>query len=559
MEESLDDLVSSKPGSGRSDEILSIHSSPCSMASSAAMSSSCTSSEEETILGTSLTMESPAGSLAPIFNTQCHDLKENQASQEHAVFKLTKAPTNTTAKTSDDRREKDTKQAREKSEAASQENASRKRKILEDSTKQELMNNQVSSQQSNNSPNNSSSRRVRRTPLEAVEAERQRVQRELETARKRAEELKSKAAKRKENNESSLASGGLSQEVECLATSNPRAHSNLAEEQHFSSAHEQKVKEKELPCKASHSADTRQPVDSVTNSLSPMKDSDKLFHTDPLARKTSHSTDSEKNIPPTNKKGSKASASQSSATKPRKKKQTFDEQVLSHMLLAFKPFTLKTLAQEINSTETIVNFSMLSMVDKNLVIRKEFASASKNVKTLYWANHGATAKELSASHQATREEMQLTKLELEQLTKSEAALQRELTSVLDTASNEQLEHQILTEQTQLDNLTKQLAEVNNRIISQKQGPKLVSRTQSFGRSQVPLKSAASLAREHCPRRLRIRINKMRTEWKTRKEKCMDFVEVLADGLEKKPRDVIKLLDIETDEMLGVTMPPKHAV
>jgi hypothetical protein len=52
---------------------------------------------------------------------------------------------------------------------------------------------------------------------------------------------------------------------------------------------------------------------------------------------------------------------------------------------------------------------------------------------------------------------------------------------------------------------------------------------------------------------------MRDVWKQRKEKCMDFCEHLADGLDKKVKDVVKLLDVETDEMAKVTMPPKHVV
>jgi 26S proteasome regulatory subunit (ATPase 3-interacting protein) len=52
---------------------------------------------------------------------------------------------------------------------------------------------------------------------------------------------------------------------------------------------------------------------------------------------------------------------------------------------------------------------------------------------------------------------------------------------------------------------------------------------------------------------------MRAEWKSRKEKCMDFIDQLADGMEKKPKEIIKLLELETDEMVGVTIPPKHVI
>jgi hypothetical protein len=52
---------------------------------------------------------------------------------------------------------------------------------------------------------------------------------------------------------------------------------------------------------------------------------------------------------------------------------------------------------------------------------------------------------------------------------------------------------------------------------------------------------------------------MRDEWKDRKTKCRDFVDQLADGLEKPIKAVVKLLELETDEMEGVTVPPKYDV
>ena len=40
---------------------------------------------------------------------------------------------------------------------------------------------------------------------------------------------------------------------------------------------------------------------------------------------------------------------------------------------------------------------------------------------------------------------------------------------------------------------------------------------------------------------------------------MDFIDQLADGLEKKPKDVINILDIETDEMYKAVMPPLYVI
>jgi len=37
------------------------------------------------------------------------------------------------------------------------------------------------------------------------------------------------------------------------------------------------------------------------------------------------------------------------------------------------------------------------------------------------------------------------------------------------------------------------------------------------------------------------------------------VELLADGMEKKPKQVCQLLDIETDEQVRAVLPPLHSV
>ena len=62
-----------------------------------------------------------------------------------------------------------------------------------------------------------------------------------------------------------------------------------------------------------------------------------------------------------------------------------------------------------------------------------------------------------------------------------------------------------------------------------------------------------------PRSLKLRINNMRTEWSKRKLKCMDLVEGVADAMEKRTKDAIKLMDVETDEEVGAVMPAKHVV
>ena len=52
---------------------------------------------------------------------------------------------------------------------------------------------------------------------------------------------------------------------------------------------------------------------------------------------------------------------------------------------------------------------------------------------------------------------------------------------------------------------------------------------------------------------------MRTEWYKRKAKVVDFVEGCADAMEKKPKEVMKLMCVETDAEVAAVMPEKHLV
>ena len=55
-------------------------------------------------------------------------------------------------------------------------------------------------------------------------------------------------------------------------------------------------------------------------------------------------------------------------------------------------------------------------------------------------------------------------------------------------------------------------------------------------------------------RLKKKFNEMRGEWKKRKRMAADAVDLIADGMEKKPKEVMKVIGLETDEDAGVTLP-----
>jgi predicted transcriptional regulator len=241
------------------------------------------------------------------------------------------------------------------------------------------------------------------------------------------------------------------------------------------------------------------------------------------------------NVPAISTKTTTSTAPPSEDAKPQKKKKklTFQDQIFQHMMFSYKPFSLKTLAQELKTTEAALNFLMLSLIDKNLVVKKEFSN-SNNTKTkeLYWVNYGTKAKELQ-SHLATASEIQTTQQEYDALVHELSQTQSMLAALKgDGPSNQDLTRQLEEAEIQFQKLQSELHELKGRI-----------------------QDMRGSAEENNPKRLKQSINYMRDIWKKRREQCNDFIEQLADGMEKKPKEVIKLLELEMDG--DIQMPPKY--
>jgi hypothetical protein len=199
------------------------------------------------------------------------------------------------------------------------------------------------------------------------------------------------------------------------------------------------------------------------------------------------------------------------------------------------------------SGEAAVNYTLLSLIDKNWVIKKEFPSKNQRSKELYWANQESTDKVLWEKHLTnfvSLKEIQESRMQLGQLQQHHKQIQQELSLVLQTPSNQELDLQCQVAEGQVQELKQQLQAMNDRIANTQQ------------RSSLGTKSSATTKRSN-PLALKRKINAMRDEWRNRKTKCDDFVEQLADGMEKKVKDVVRLLELETDEMVGVKMPPKY--
>jgi hypothetical protein len=246
--------------------------------------------------------------------------------------------------------------------------------------------------------------------------------------------------------------------------------------------------------------------------------------------------------------------SAASIVKP-KKKRTFQDQVLAEMFFSCKAYNLKSLAQSLSTTEIALQYLMLSLLDKNIVVKKDFTSKSGKTKEIYWANQESKAKEVM-NLMPDAGEMEEASNELTSLQRLQSEIAQEMAILSQDLSNEEIDAQLHQMETEVTETKANLLALQTRIKNYQEGKRPV---RPFGRLLQNQTTPAQMAKENCPRRTAMRINFMRDEWKARKQKCMDFVERLADGMEKKPKDVIKLLEIETDEMERVTMPPKRVI
>jgi hypothetical protein len=228
------------------------------------------------------------------------------------------------------------------------------------------------------------------------------------------------------------------------------------------------------------------------------------------------------------------------------KKLSFQDTVHRHLRSHFKPFLLKDMAKELQTSETTLQYTMLSLADKGLVCSKEFAG-SKKAKTLYWANHGASSRDgrlepapaTADEAQEARERLALAQSELQ-------IVQGQLAAVMEAPSNDQLASMVEGSQAELDELRGRLTQVRDRVErhSTATGPALLESTGRRGHHQRQQPRAPPAASSSS--RLKDRIDRMASEGRKRRRICMEFVERVADGMEKKPRDVVKMLELETD-------------
>ncbi len=320
-----------------------------------------------------------------------------------------------------------------------------------------------------------------------------------------------------------------------------------------------------------------------TNTAKPSATNESEEATKSAPRKATTATQKKKDSKP------EAVAPKSKATKPtvkptadkpppkkKKKRKTFEDELLQKMFMTCRPYGIRDLVQLMGKTtsEASVNFCLLSLIDKKWVIKKEFKSGNRT-KELYWANQESKDKRLWALEclqLPSTETIRETRLELASLQQQQKSLAHEIEQVEKTPSNDQLAQLCQSAQTQVNELSAKLEAMKQRIASSSSSSSSSSLSAS---KKTPLGGAARFGAgrnsnllynnkpkkaRRTPLQLKKKINSMRDHWIKRKRKCMDFCDALADGMEKKVKDVVnKVLELETDESENAVLPPKHVV
>ncbi|KAL9187864.1 hypothetical protein ACHAXT_006242 [Thalassiosira profunda] len=273
------------------------------------------------------------------------------------------------------------------------------------------------------------------------------------------------------------------------------------------------------------------------------------------------------NAKPDNAKRPASAATATDTQQPpkKKKKRSFNDQILYTMLTSCKAYSIKSLAKATGNTVEGLRHAMLSFLDKKLVFCKEFPSkkgSDREPKKIYWANPmslaeaehaskgkkggGVVLKELSKLL-STPQEIEEAAQERQQLEQRMREIQGELTPLLAIPTMKELDDQIAADETQLKELQEEIQAVKERTANASKPPA----TPAAGAAYHPAnRFRKPPAKPQSPRTLKLKINHMLGEYKSRKRMCMESVENMADAMEKKTKDVVgdKMLALDTDEM-----------
>ena len=225
------------------------------------------------------------------------------------------------------------------------------------------------------------------------------------------------------------------------------------------------------------------------------------------------------------------------------KRRSFHELVLYSIITAAKPFSTKGLVNMTRSSEAQIQYLMLSLVDKGLVKRKEFGK--NGGKVLFWVNIGARDLFKAAGISMVTSDIKETAMKQFEMLQEDYYRKSKLAdNLLSEPTNNEVDVQI-------QNSSEYLCLIKGKV-SDAEAQHLKTISEYSLRNK---KSFSQMEKELCPISMKKRINATLCEWKSRKNKCMDFVDNISDAMEKKRKDVLKLLDVETDSSAGISLLP----
>ena len=164
--------------------------------------------------------------------------------------------------------------------------------------------------------------------------------------------------------------------------------------------------------------------------------------------------------------------------------------------------------------------------------------SEKNKKEIYWVD---TEKAI--------------KLHLKNLDSQKSDLLKELHGVESELSNDVLDNRIRQANQEVQELQKEVNDKRESILARTKSESLPNKSSKMSHPKCKPYPKKKMNK----RQLHASINHMRGEWKSRKQQCVEFVDQLADAMDKKPTQVINMLDIETDEKAGEKLPPKRDI
>ncbi|KAH7485228.1 hypothetical protein PRIC1_004521 [Phytophthora ramorum] len=230
---------------------------------------------------------------------------------------------------------------------------------------------------------------------------------------------------------------------------------------------------------------------------------------------------------PTNGKAPIAAKKSPAAPKPRPMKADEAEAaVLDYMRKTNRPYSLLNVFE--NMHRAIAKPSLTKLLD-NLVVKEELASKTYGKAKIYYMNQNNLPVPSEAERLALEEQIKVVTADCtatEQELKGAEATLSGITSQISNAD--------------LDAALKQLDE---------EAAILEKKVETLDRpDRVPVSPGRKDA-------LKRKFTKYRTAWVARKRIAMDGVNQIADGMEKKPKAVLDLVGVETDEEAGIKVLP----